>query len=459
MAEKSIARETTRRVKRIVVEGLFGLYDHDVPLHMTDRVTILHGPNGVGKTAILRLLAGVFSGRYHDFAKYRFASLLVELTDGSSIMVEPSAHRGNREQSEATLEITHRVPDKNPQTATIPLEGAEIAAWVARFAADVPYLRRVEEDRWFDRRTGEELSNVEVFLRYGDTRSPRRRLSRAPYAEPAWLSELRRTVTVHIIETQRLLRMSPMESPRYPDREAVVLPTVRDYARDLSSKIKDTLARYGTESQLLDQSFPQRLLHAGRTSEMSREELKKRMAELNQQRADLQKIGILDPASTSPFDVASLDELAPEQDAVMRLYVEDTEKKLAVLDGLARRITLLLDNVNQKFSHKSLRVEREKGFVAMGHDDSQLDPDSLSSGEQHELVLLYDLLFRVSRGTLVLIDEPELSLHVSWQKRFLPELLEIVQTAELDAIIATHSPFIVGDRSDLMVALAMEIDS
>lgn len=53
----------------------------------------------------------------------------------------------------------------------------------------------------------------------------------------------------------------------------------------------------------------------------------------------------------------------------------------------------------------------------------------------------------------MLIDEPELSLHVAWQKRFLPDLLEIVATAGFDVLIATHSPYIVGDYSDLMIGL------
>ena len=79
--------------------------------------------------------------------------------------------------------------------------------------------------------------------------------------------------------------------------------------------------------------------------------------------------------------------------------------------------------------------------------------EALSSGEQHELVLHYDLLFRVRPNILVLIDEPELSLHVAWQKRFLPDLLEIVATARFGVLIATHSPYIVGDYSDLMIGL------
>jgi predicted ATP-binding protein involved in virulence len=183
------------------------------------------------------------------------------------------------------------------------------------------------------------------------------------------------------------------------------------------------------------------------------------MSGLNAKRSLLQKIGLLDAATSSPFDVESLDALAPGQSNVMSLYVEDTQNKLEVLDDLSQRVALLLTHINGKFRNKSIQISRDKGFVVLGADNIVLDPDSLSSGEQHELVQLYDLLFRVKPGTLVLIDEPELSLHVRWQKKFLPELLEIAKAVQFDAVVATHSPFIVGDRSDLMVLLAADIDA
>ncbi|MBI2998953.1 MAG: AAA family ATPase, partial [Deltaproteobacteria bacterium] len=51
------------RVTKIYVVGLFGLYTHTVKLNQEDRVTIIHGPNGVGKTALLRLVHAFFTGR------------------------------------------------------------------------------------------------------------------------------------------------------------------------------------------------------------------------------------------------------------------------------------------------------------------------------------------------------------------------------------------------------------
>ena len=137
----------------------------------------------------------------------------------------------------------------------------------------------------------------------------------------------------------------------------------------------------------------------------------------------------------------------------MTLYVQDTRSKLAVLTPLARKIELLLKHLS-KLKNKTLHVNAKSGLIARGHDGEALPLESLSSGEQHEIVLMYDLLFRVRENSLVLIDEPELSLHIDWQKKFLPDLLEVVQAVRFDVLLATHSIFIAGERPELMVSLS-----
>ena len=106
---------------------------------------------------------------------------------------------------------------------------------------------------------------------------------------------------------------------------------------------------------------------------------------------------------------------------ILSVYVGDVEEKLRVFDDITGKINLFRRIINSKFSYKELIISREKGFIFKSKypDEYQacsddLSPDSLSSGEQHELVLLYELLFKVQEKSLVLIDEPELSLHVGW---------------------------------------------
>ena len=90
----------------------------------------------------------------------------------------------------------------------------------------------------------------------------------------------------------------------------------------------------------------------------------------------------------------------------------------------------------------SLRVSKKKG-------ERIISPQFLSSGEQHELVLFYELLFNVSSNSLILIDEPELSLHVFWQEQFLNDLIEISKFRGFDILIATHSPDIINDKWEI----------
>ena len=77
----------------------------------------------------------------------------------------------------------------------------------------------------------------------------------------------------------------------------------------------------------------------------------------------------------------------------------------------------------------------------------------LSSGEKQEVILLYELLFKIKPKSLVLIDEPEISLHIAWQKEFLNDLQKIANLQKFKVVVATHSPQIINGKWDLMVDL------
>ena len=67
--------------------------------------------------------------------------------------------------------------------------------------------------------------------------------------------------------------------------------------------------------------------------------------------------------------------------------------------------------------------------------------------------MLYELIFNVKPNILVLLDEPEISLHITWQKEFLNDLLKIIKIQNIQVLIATHSPAIINDRWDLVYNL------
>ncbi len=88
------------------------------------------------------------------------------------------------------------------------------------------------------------------------------------------------------------------------------------------------------------------------------------------------------------------------------LYAEDIEKKLGVFDEITAKVELFKELVNKRFAYKKLDIESQAGFRFRTSAGLQLIPTDLSSGEQHELVLLYELLFKTKKNALILIDEP-----------------------------------------------------
>jgi predicted ATP-binding protein involved in virulence len=93
-----------------------------------------------------------------------------------------------------------------------------------------------------------------------------------------------------------------------------------------------------------------------------------------------------------------------------------------------------------------MTFEPSRGIVVKSLDGTFLDVNKLSSGEQNEIILLYNMIFEVGDNSLLLIDEPEISLHVAWQNHFIDNLETIAENKKIQIIVATHSPQIIGDR-------------
>ena len=76
------------RSKQISVTKLFGIFDHVIPLNLDERITIIHGINGVGKTSILRLINGIFNAQYSELLKMPFEELILKFENDNSIAIK-----------------------------------------------------------------------------------------------------------------------------------------------------------------------------------------------------------------------------------------------------------------------------------------------------------------------------------------------------------------------------------
>ncbi|MEY3401432.1 MAG: excinuclease [Anabaena sp. CRKS33] len=444
------------RIKQISVSGLFGIFDHVIPLNMDERITVIHGPNGFGKTAMLRILNGFFNSRYSDLQTIPFSKFCVEFDDGSNVEIIKNIDNSKETENNFVFNFhdnhdnnnvdrTNFQPKRRPDIENIPLSILDDY---------IPELERIAPKKWLYTPTQENLSLEEVLERFGDSLG----IKFKSEAEPEWFEKLKKNIYIRLIESQRLLNLFPNRPFKSDDRTPSILSTVSAYSYELAKLMQDKFKEYGTISQSLDRSFPMRVVKQQLSPDITNEQLRNQLNELEDTRSRLIEVGLLDQDEDSEFQIQPQDIDESTKNA-LSVYVEDVEKKLNVFTEIATKINLLKRIINNKFSYKEINFSKEQGFIfttlynSSLSDSKTLAPTDLSSGEKHELVLLYELLFKVEPNSLVLIDEPELSLHVSWQVQFLKDLQEITKLADLDILIATHSPDIIQDRWDLTVEL------
>jgi ABC-type lipoprotein export system ATPase subunit len=110
-------------------------------------------------------------------------------------------------------------------------------------------------------------------------------------------------------------------------------------------------------------------------------------------------------------------------------------------------------------TEKSLRFDKLRLKVEIWHRalKKNLLFKSLSSGEKQVVSVFSRLILDGSKKYLILIDEPELSLSIEWQRRFLPDILKTSSCHQLVAI--THSPFVFENELDsLAQSIGITID-
>lgn len=103
-----------------------------------------------------------------------------------------------------------------------------------------------------------------------------------------------------------------------------------------------------------------------------------------------------------------------------------------------QRFQDIVDELFSETGKKIVRTENEIRFSQMGET---LYPYQLSSGEKQILTILLTVLVEDSQPYVLFMDEPEVSLHVEWQKRLIDLILELNPNVQI--ILTTHSPAVI----------------
>jgi energy-coupling factor transporter ATP-binding protein EcfA2 len=138
---------------------------------------------------------------------------------------------------------------------------------------------------------------------------------------------------------------------------------------------------------------------------------------------------------------------------VLAPYLEGHLARLDALEELKRIMSSFASILSDFYSHKNASIHIENGLKIATDLGQELQPTMLSSGEKQLLLLFCNAISSRQNRTILIIDEPEISLNVRWQRDLIPALLECMSGTAFQLILATHSVELLARYRDRVTPL------
>ena len=307
-----------------------------------------------------------------------------------------------------------------------------------------PYFIKLDEGKWIDRRTDEIITKEELIKTILINNNI---LEDAGKLDTIQITEIRDKFKEYSGETKFIKEQRLLREERIGRFENKTISVIEEIPSKFIRKMNMVSSKYSSEANKLDSSYPNRLFKTNKG--ITEGEYANSIKLMNERFEKLNKYNISDIRRLEEQDI-----FQKEHAKALKIYFDDFEKKYKVFEDFIDQLDLFTDIINSRLKFKEIKISREKGIVVYksGTDD-QLKLNHLSSGEKQEIILFYELVFESDKNIHLLIDEPEISLHIEWQLKFMDDLLKIADKKRFKVTVATHSPQIINNHWDIQIDL------
>lgn len=415
-------------ITRLVIKQLYGHYDYDLVFSESHQIKVLLGPNGFGKSTILKILNNLIKCNFWYFNLIEFNSIFVEFECGSNICItknnieESVKDLNTRNISESIFHLCYFNDDKEESQSDFLLSANYILRKIRRSSMGYRSMNTMGD-----------IDIEDYLMRYYDFMDD----DALPETSKEMISFLQKFDSMYVKE-QRI---------QYEDIDSYGRHLINKYnvdkiAENLDEVIVNHQEYFGSQCQKIDSGFVGRLL-SGEGKVYSKEEYDVRCKELEKVLELYHQYGL---ANDLHLDYR-YDEKYAE---ILSLYIDDMWGKVNAYKGLFLRLSSFDSFLMSKdMSYKHIKIDTEHGLIALDVNGNSIALHKLSSGEQNLIILYFFLLFKAKPGMLVCLDEPEISMHIAWQETMLDDLKLIAKVMGIQLIIATHSiDFVNGNWDD-----------
>lgn len=441
------------KLTQLKVNNLFDQFSYSLNFSEENAIFIITGPNGYGKTTILKIIEALSKQSFIYFYSILFDSIEFFFDNGQKFCIKqeitPVVVQSGRTvfsdkiiESERKTLFSYFLNDENIKEKFV-ISKIELDNIIKGLPLE---LKPNESQKDYKSDAFENYAKKHKFIY--DMLLKTQKCIQIPILlrglSVKFIPALKLNVSGTVIQNNFLLgnQVFPVQTA-----ESMKKSAIENTVSKLQRQLKVSRDKYLLKSQEVDLQLINDLLNDNYEI-LSEEKYEEKLEILTKKIEELKQFDLVESLEIKKY--------IKDKEQILSAYINGIEKKLCCYDEILTKLKVFNDLLNElKFKNKRFVYSLNEGLsVRLKTDGSVLNLNKLSSGEQSEIIMLYDFLFEIQKDSILLIDEPENSLHVAWQIRIKEDLKKISEASGIQVIIATHSPQVLAgnyeDSFDLL---------
>ena len=440
------------KLENLFIEKLHGIYNYDVDFN--EDITFLYGSNGCGKTTILNIVTSIVTGKIYELFFYDFKIIKLKYSNNDNVDV---------------IEIKRKQDDKN--RLKIIFEGRnETISKLDNLNFQSSRRKILLKEYFHENNILEDISRLFNYVYLP--------LSRSAYVDPIrssrknfWIEEEEIEEELYVTKDASLTRV----------QELIVnkILTINNEVNRLNNNFRDKILKTSINIYSEKKNFSDIINEIENSNEEKILEIQESYLNI------MTNLKLINEREIEKYNnffssyIKKYEQITDENDekgkhfpidlvlqyseiSKIRKVVELAQQMEKDKKQAEKPLELFCSTLNSFLSRagdidsKNIIIETigQPGvYFKIPNNQNKLSVQKLSSGEKQLIIFFANLIFGVNdrKNGIFIVDEPELSLHLTWQKLFIEQTLKINNNIQL--IFATHSPEIVGRHRDKMYKL------